>query len=94
MTKINFDDFARDYKRLASQQAKQLFNSDPSYFARYKVELMKRSAGRSPSAVLDFGCGIGRSTYHLRFAFSDARIVGCDISAESSHDSARQCAGQ
>jgi SAM-dependent methyltransferase len=80
--KINFDDFARDYERLASRQTK-MFNSDPDYFARYKVELMKRVATRSPSAVLDFGCGIGRSASHLRLAFSNARIVGCDLSSDS-----------
>ena len=62
---------------------RNVFNSDPSYFARYKVEIMKRVAGRSPSAVLDFGCGIGRGTNHLRLAFSNARIVGCDVSSES-----------
>jgi len=80
MAKINFDDYARDYTRLTSQQTK-LFDFDPSYFARYKVELMKRVACRSPSAVLDFGCGIGTSTSHLRSSFSDARIVGCDLSS-------------
>ena len=80
MAKINFDDYAQDYKGLTSQQTK-LFDFDPSYFARYKVELMKRVACRSPSAVLDFGCGIGTSTSHLRSSFSDARIVGCDLSS-------------
>ena len=82
MTKTNFDDFAQDYEQLASQPTKR-FDSDSSYFARYKVEIMKRVAGRPPSAVLDFGCGIGRGTSHLRLAFSNARIVGCDISSKS-----------
>jgi SAM-dependent methyltransferase len=82
MMRINFDDYAREYERLASQQTK-LFDSDHSYFACYKVELMKRIACRAPDAVLDFGCGIGRSTNPLRSAFSGARIVGCDLSSES-----------
>ena len=47
MTKTNFDDFAQDYEQLASQPTKR-FDSDPSYFARYKVEIMKRVAGRPP----------------------------------------------
>jgi hypothetical protein len=53
MTKTNFDDFAQDYEQLASQPTKR-FDSDPSYFARYKVEIMKRVAGRPPQCSSRF----------------------------------------
>jgi hypothetical protein len=43
------------------------------------MELMKRVACRFPCAVLDFVSGIGQSAAHLRFAFSEARIVGWDL---------------
>lgn len=82
MNKVNFDDFAREYETLASAQTR-LFDGDSTYFSRYKVDLMRDVAGIKPSTVLDFGCGIGLCLPHLRAAFPDADIVGCDPSEGS-----------
>jgi SAM-dependent methyltransferase len=82
VSKVNFDEYARDYERLASSQTR-LFDSDSRYFACYRVELMKRVSGLRRGSILDFGCGIGRDTSHLCAAFPGSRVVGCDPSQES-----------
>jgi trans-aconitate methyltransferase len=82
VSKVDFDHYANEYERLAASQTR-LFDADSGYFARYKVELMQRVSGLARGAILDFGCGIGRSLPHLRALFPDSRIVGCDPSAAS-----------
>jgi SAM-dependent methyltransferase len=82
MTKTDFDRFAQDYEVLLGKQTR-LFDADQGYFARYKVELMKERTTIDVQTILDFGCGIGRSTKYLRAAFPFAQIVGCDPSRES-----------
>ncbi|MEP7030659.1 MAG: class I SAM-dependent methyltransferase [Pseudolabrys sp.] len=81
MPRVDFDQYAGQYEAILAAQT-NFFDSDSSYFARYKIELAKQMAG-SANSVLDFGCGIGRSMKHLREMFADADIVGCDPSAES-----------
>lgn len=82
MTKVDFDDYARKYTQLTSQQTR-LFDADNGYFARYKIDLMKSVSGLDRGDILDFGCGIGLSAPHLRKAFPGSRVVGCDPSQES-----------
>jgi trans-aconitate methyltransferase len=82
MSKVDFDCYANEYERLAATQTR-LFDADSGYFARYKIELMRRVSGLTRGAILDFGCGIGRSFPHLRALFPQADIVGCDPSVES-----------
>lgn len=81
MAQVDFDHYAGDYDALIAGQTR-FFESDSDYFARYKIALAKRLVGE-PAAVLDFGCGIGRSMPHLREAFPAADLAGCDPSAES-----------
>lgn len=81
MTTIDFDQYARDYKALIAAQT-GFFDRDQDYFIRYKIERLKRIAGGA-RAILDFGCGIGRSTPYLRDIFPDASLVSCDPSRES-----------
>lgn len=82
MNKVNFDDYATQYETFANAQTR-VFDGDSTYFARYKVELMKSVSGVNPQAVLDYGCGIGLSLPHLRNVFLEADIVGCDPSEGS-----------
>jgi SAM-dependent methyltransferase len=79
--KIDFDQYAGQYEALLAAQT-GFFEADNSYFARYKIERARQLAAGATS-VLDFGCGIGRSMPHLRAAFPDAQIAGCDPSADS-----------
>ena len=81
MTRVDFDQYAGRYEAILAAQT-NFFDGDSNYFARYKIELAQQVVG-SVNAVLDFGCGIGRSMPHLREVFPDADIVGCDPSGES-----------
>jgi SAM-dependent methyltransferase len=79
--RVDFDQYAGRYEAILTAQT-NFFDGDSNYFARYKIELARELAGNA-TAVLDFGCGIGRSMPHLRAVFPKADIVGCDPSAES-----------
>jgi SAM-dependent methyltransferase len=81
-----FDKFADEY--LATHKANlAITGENPEYFARYKVDeiarLYRALALPLPRTVLDFGCGIGGSSPHLRAAFPDAQITGLDVSERS-----------
>jgi len=45
-------------------------------------------------AVLDFGCGIGNATTHLRAAFPHASLHGVDPSVESIRLAGERCGGE
>jgi SAM-dependent methyltransferase len=81
-----FDKFALEYDAIHADNIK-LSGEDPEYFARYKIEDLRRrrdAAGRAaPEAILDFGTGIGNSLPHLAKAFPGARLVGLDVSQNS-----------
>ena len=81
MARVDFDQYAGRYEAILAAQT-NFFDGDTNYFARYKIELARRIAGPA-SAILDFGCGVGRSISHLRETFLGADIVGCDPSAGS-----------
>jgi SAM-dependent methyltransferase len=81
VARVDFDQYAGRYEAILAAQT-NFFDGDSNYFARYKIELARQLAGPA-GAVLDFGCGIGRSMPHLRKNFPDADIVGCDPSAGS-----------
>lgn len=81
-----FDRHAHTYREMHAQSIRAS-GEEPEYFARYKIEEVRRVMAAGPSdrplQVLDFGCGIGGSVPHLRAAFPDDTIVGADVSAES-----------
>jgi len=79
---MEFDKYAESY-------SSDLKNSIPAgfrtieYFSTYKVELAKRLAGKTPSRILDFGCGIGQCSLHLVGHFTQSEVVGFDVSEDS-----------
>jgi SAM-dependent methyltransferase len=81
-----FDKFAEEYLATHAENLK-VSGEDPDYFARYKIEEVRRrwtAEGRAePSAVLDFGCGIGASLPHLHEAFPQSKVTGLDVSEKS-----------
>jgi len=81
VSRVDFDQYAGQYEAILAAQT-QFFDGDSNYFSRYKIELAQQLVGRV-EAILDFGCGIGRSAPHLREIFPEADIVGCDPSADS-----------
>lgn len=73
-----FDAYAQNYTELHRQNLKSS-GEDPEYFARYKVECLRRLGATGP--VLDYGCGIGNLTLHLAQEFE--QVCGTDPSRES-----------
>lgn len=79
-----FDGFAEDYDAVLDESlgaCGRTFGQD--YFARYKVEIVRKLVSRSPASVLEYGCGTGRNLAYLREAFPGARVSGCDVSRTS-----------
>jgi SAM-dependent methyltransferase len=88
VSRVDFDHYAGHYDEVIASQTR-FFDGDSNYFARYKIELARQLAGDA-GAVLDFGCGIGRSIPHLTALFPKAEIAGCDLSRESLSVARRQ----
>jgi len=86
MDTAEFDKFAEEYLATHTDNLK-ISGEAPDYFARYKLEELRRLWTRrglaEPAAVLDFGCGIGASLPHLHAAFPGATLTGLDVSHKS-----------
>ena len=82
MAKKDFDAYAKNYNAILSEQL-NFFEEDNLYFAEYKIAKLKNLLSFQPKHILDFGCGIGRSTLFLTQYFPEAQTYGCDISQAS-----------
>jgi len=80
--KVDFDNYAGRYENVLEKQL-DFFGEENSYFAEYKVELVKDTLTQPPKKILEFGCGIGRNLKFFSKYFPDAEIYGADISAKS-----------
>lgn len=80
--KVDFDKFANQYEELLDEQL-DFFGEENSYFAEYKIKIVKDTIGFTPLNILEFGCGIGRNLKHLSDYFPGAEITGTDISSKS-----------
>lgn len=76
-----YDALAQDYDQ-GLENLLGVFGSNNEKYAEYKVELLRRLLPGQFDAVLDFGCGTGRSLSFFRKYFSTS-LAGCDISRES-----------
>ena len=86
MDVAEFDRFAEEYTSTHADNIR-ISGEDPAYFARYKIEEVRRrwaAEGRAePATVLDFGTGIGNSLPHLARLFPTATVTGLDVSQKS-----------
>jgi len=82
MNKIDFDRYVDNYNDLLRRQT-GFFSADESYFARYKVDIVRRLGTTEPQRILEYGCGIGRNIPFLREAFASAEVMGSDVSTKS-----------
>jgi SAM-dependent methyltransferase len=80
--RVDFDKFTGNYNELLNAQTR-FFSSTDEYFAKYKVELVRKKIERPINSILEYGCGIGRNIAYLREAFPNATVMGTDISRES-----------
>lgn len=80
--KVDFDDYTDNYNSLL-RESTGFFTESEAYFARYKVDILRREVPTTPKRLLEYGCGIGRNISYLRAAFPQATIIGSDISSAS-----------
>lgn len=53
--------------------------NDKFYFIRGRIDLVRGKLKNKPRRILDFGCGIGDSSYFMSDLFPEAEIVGSDV---------------
>lgn len=80
--KVDFDQYASDYDKIMKEDL-EFFGEENSYFADYKIKIIKDTLTPAPKKILDYGCGIGRNIKFYSKYFPDAKIHGCDISQKS-----------
>lgn len=78
-----FDIFAAQYEESLDSSVR-ITGDTFDYFAAYKAAYISRKVAPSgPAKILDYGCGVGLLSRHLRNLMPDKRIDGFDVSAES-----------
>jgi SAM-dependent methyltransferase len=82
MENVNFDTHAADYNSTLQKQL-SFFDQNDTYFAEYKISIVKERLPYAPERILEYGCGVGRNLRPLKEAFPKAGISGCDISKDS-----------
>jgi SAM-dependent methyltransferase len=79
----SFDAFASNYEQLVTENIR--ITGEPSeYFAAHKAAyIARRIAPPRGSKILDYGCGVGLLSEHLKKVLHGAQIDGFDVSKES-----------
>lgn len=77
-----FDNYTETYDRLHAQSTK-LSGEETSFFAEYKIATVREQLGRDPSAIFDFGSGIGNSVPYWKKYFKNSHLTCADVSQKS-----------
>ena len=80
--RVDFDDYTENYNKLLSDSTR-FFSASEEYFARYKVDVVRRQVSGDVGRLTEYGCGIGRNVPFLQRAFPGAVVTGSDISGAS-----------
>ncbi|MDR2097029.1 MAG: methyltransferase domain-containing protein [Spirochaetaceae bacterium] len=80
--KAEFDDFAVGFNESLIEHL-GVFAKFRQSMLYYKMQYIKYFLPETPSAILDYGCGIGLNAPYLREYFPDAELFGCDVSGKS-----------
>jgi len=79
----NFDRYADSYQQIHGENIRVTGESS-DYFAEYKARYIARRMGAQFSGkILDYGCGVGAVSMHLKQAFPQAQVDGFDNSDAS-----------
>jgi trans-aconitate methyltransferase len=74
----NLFDLSNEYDAMLNQGLR-LSGEDKSFFLKGRVaDLKKKLTGKTITSILDFGCGIGDSTYYLSEIFPGVTVHGID----------------
>jgi len=79
----SFDTFAYSYNEELKDSLGKFGGKNINIFAEYKIKIVKLKLLKTPSNILEFGCGIGRNNFFMKKLFPESRIYGCDISEKS-----------
>ena len=82
---VEFDEYANSYEKDLNS-ALEIVKINAQYFTEYKIKYIKNICDKNniyPKKILDFGCGVGNSSYFLSQYFSHSKIYGIDISKNS-----------
>jgi SAM-dependent methyltransferase len=78
-----FDTFAVNYEELVSDSIR-ITGESSDYFAAYKAAYIARRIAPPPGGKsLDYGCGVGLLSAHLKLRLSGMQIDGFDVSKDS-----------
>jgi len=81
-----FDQYAGSYQEMHKKSV-GFSGESLDYFARYKIEDVRRVAARKGlgegPAILDFGAGTGASVPYWKMFFKDAALSASDVSGDS-----------
>jgi len=78
-----FDAFAATYEQSLDASI-GITGESFDYFAKYKAAYIARNvAPKGPAKILDYGCGVGLLSKHLRALMPEKRVDGFDPSEES-----------
>jgi 2-polyprenyl-3-methyl-5-hydroxy-6-metoxy-1,4-benzoquinol methylase len=77
-----FDTFAENYQDLVGSSVR-ITGESSDYFAQYKADYIARKMAPMRGKLLDYGCGVGLLSRHLKSRFPAARIDGFDPSKDS-----------
>lgn len=79
----SFDAVAGNYEQLVTKNV-WITGESSDYFAAYKAAyIARRIVPREGANILDYGCGVGLLSRHLKRALVSAQIDGFDVSKES-----------
>lgn len=94
MRLAEFDEYAANYEQLVSESVR--ISGEPSdYFAAYKADYIARKIAPTPgTSLLDYGCGVGRLSAHLKKRLPGTRIDGFDVSKSSVEQAETALVGQ
>lgn len=85
-----FDNFTSEYSTMLNESLSLLGGFDDYYLQR-KVDILKDIVSKKNiNSILDFGCGLGKTTFILKNAFPNAIVVGADISGDSIKEAKKQ----
>ena len=77
-----FDVFAENYEDLVGGSIR-ITGESPEYFTQYKADYIARKMAPIGGKLLDYGCGVGLLSLHLKSRFAATRVDGFDPSKES-----------
>ncbi len=80
-----FDKFASNYEEGHSKAVK-MSGFSPSYFDEYKIIILSKIAakfGDKEFAILNYGCGTGKTEKYIKKYIPNAKIWSVDVSEES-----------